>query len=158
MHPFCLRHLPRRGRFALHSAFVLISISKHNAAPLPPPGEVVRSTQRGAFPSRRRRGCMVFHSAERNYKTHRRQAIPSPLNLLNPLDPLNLHAAGVSKGDTITLGPEGPIKPKNLKNLRPARAVNPHARRACPICIVLFQGENHYGKSGKSGRCAGEDI
>ena len=70
---------------------------------------------------------MVFHSAERNYKTHRRQAIPSPLNLLNPLKPLNLHAAGVSKGDATTLGPKGPIKPKNLKNLRPARAVNPHA-------------------------------
>ena len=70
---------------------------------------------------------MVFHSAEQNYKTHLRQAIPSPLNLLNPLNPLNLHAAGVSKGDTTTLGPKGPIKPKNPKNLRPARAVNPHA-------------------------------
>ena len=38
MHPFCLRHLPRRGRFALHSAFVLISISKHNAAKTSPSG------------------------------------------------------------------------------------------------------------------------
>jgi hypothetical protein len=38
MHPFCLRHLPRRGRFALHSAFVLISISRHNIAKTSPSG------------------------------------------------------------------------------------------------------------------------
>ena len=29
MHPFCLRHLPRRGRFALLSAFVLIRCEQH---------------------------------------------------------------------------------------------------------------------------------
>ena len=46
---------------------------------------------------------MVFHSAERNYKTHR------------------------PKGDTTTLRSAGPVKLQNLKNLRPARAVNPHA-------------------------------
>jgi hypothetical protein len=35
---------------------------------------------------------MVFHSAERNYKTHRRRRYHNPLNRLNP------HAEGVSKG------------------------------------------------------------
>ena len=48
---------------------------------------------------------MVFHSAERNYKTHR------------------------PKGDTTTLRSAGAVKPKNPKNLRSARAVNPHARK-----------------------------
>ena len=33
----------------------------------------------------------------------RRGWLPSPLNPLNPLNLLNPHAAGVSKGDTITL-------------------------------------------------------
>ena len=28
-----------------------------------------------------------------------------------------------------------PVKPTNLKNPRPFRAVNPHARRACPMAI-----------------------
>ena len=46
---------------------------------------------------------MVFHSAERNYKTHR------------------------PKAATTTLGAAGAVNPKNPKNLRPARAVNPHA-------------------------------
>ena len=32
-------------------------------------------------------------------------------------------------GATITLGAAGAVKPKNPKNLRPARAVNPHARK-----------------------------
>ncbi len=40
MHPFCRlrRRLPRRGRFALRSAFVLISILRHNAAKTSPSG------------------------------------------------------------------------------------------------------------------------
>ena len=32
-------------------------------------------------------------------------------------------------GDTTTLGAADAVKPKNPKNLRPARAVNPHARK-----------------------------
>ena len=38
MHPFCLRHLPRRGRFSLRSASELISISRHNSAKSSPSG------------------------------------------------------------------------------------------------------------------------
>ena len=40
MHPFCRlrRRLPRRGRFALHSASGLISISRHSAAKTYPSG------------------------------------------------------------------------------------------------------------------------
>ena len=34
-----------------------------------------------------------------------RRAIPHPLNPVNLLNPLNPHAAGVSNGDTTTLGP-----------------------------------------------------
>ena len=61
MHPFCRlrRRLPRRGRFALRSAFVLISISRHSAAKTSPSGGGAVG-RRGAFPTRRRRGCMVF--------------------------------------------------------------------------------------------------
>ena len=46
----------------------------------------MRSTKRGAFPTPA--GRLFGFAAERNYKTHRREAaIPSPLNLLNPLNP-----------------------------------------------------------------------
>jgi hypothetical protein len=54
---------------------------------------------------------------------------PSPLNPLNLLNPLNPHAAGVSKAATTTLSHEVAVKPKNPKNLRPFRAVNPHAAK-----------------------------
>ena len=61
-----------------------------------------------------------FHSTKWNYKLIARQ------------------------GDTTTLGPEGPVKLKNLKNLRPQSGrppsplnllnpLNLHARRACPL-------------------------
>ena len=62
MHPFCLRHLPRRGRFALRSASELISTSMHSTAkssPLRGKGGT-EGTKRGAFPSRHRRGRRVF--------------------------------------------------------------------------------------------------
>ena len=61
MHPFCLRHLPRRGRFALRLASELISISRHSAAKTSPSGgSTAAGGDRGAFPTGRRPGCMVF--------------------------------------------------------------------------------------------------
>ena len=41
MHPFCLRHLPRRGRFALRSALGIISTTMHSTAKSSPSGEKV---------------------------------------------------------------------------------------------------------------------
>ena len=56
-------HFPRRGKFALRSALDLISTSRHSAARISPSGgEAVG--RRGAFPTRRRRGCMVCHRAK----------------------------------------------------------------------------------------------
>ena len=50
MHPFCLRHLPRRGRFSLRSASELISISRHSAARISPSGgDASAGGRRGAF-------------------------------------------------------------------------------------------------------------
>gem|GEM_PF-6874227 len=69
MHPFCLRHLPRRGRFALHSAFELISTLKHSAAKTSPSGG---SPRRGiGVHFRRAAGVVVWFSIPRSdYKTH----------------------------------------------------------------------------------------
>ena len=41
IHPFCLRHLPRRGRFALRSALGIISTSMHSTAKSSPSGRKV---------------------------------------------------------------------------------------------------------------------
>ena len=106
MHPFCLRHLPRRGRFALRSASELINISRHSAAKTSPSGgSTAVGGNRGAFPTGRRPGFMVFAAsgsaaAKGGIYTHRRQAIPHPLNppagsgqnLLNLLNPWALRA------------------------------------------------------------------
>ena len=52
---------PRRGNFALLSASEFISISKRSAARISPSGgDVAAGDRRGAFPARRRRGCLVF--------------------------------------------------------------------------------------------------
>ena len=51
MHPFCLRHLPQRGRFSLRSASELISISRHSAARISPSGgDAAAGGRRGVFP------------------------------------------------------------------------------------------------------------
>ena len=50
---------PRRGNFALRSAFGPISILRRSAAKTYPSGGGAVG-RRGAFPARRRRGCMVF--------------------------------------------------------------------------------------------------
>ena len=78
-------HFPRRGKFALLSAFEFISISKHSAARISPSGgDVAAGGDRGAFPARRRRGCMVFAArgsaaAAGGIYTHRHEAaIPQP--------------------------------------------------------------------------------
>ena len=54
MHPFCRlrRRLPRRGRFALRSAYYLISSTKHIAVITSPSGgSTAAGGDRGAFPS-----------------------------------------------------------------------------------------------------------
>ena len=52
---------PRRGNFALLLASEFISISKLSAARISPSGgDVAAGDRRGAFPARRRRGCLVF--------------------------------------------------------------------------------------------------
>ena len=79
---------PRRGKFALCPAFELISISKHSVANTSPSGGGAVG-RRGAFPSSEAR-LFGFRCRQAAYKTHRRQAIPSPLNPLNPLNPMNL--------------------------------------------------------------------
>ena len=63
MHPYprLRRYFPRRGKSALHSAFVLISISKHSAAKICPSGEeAAAGGRRGAFP--RAKGAVVWFS------------------------------------------------------------------------------------------------
>ena len=55
---------PRRGKSALRSASKLTSISWHSAAKTSPSGGGAVG-RRGAFPSRQRRGCMVFQRAKR---------------------------------------------------------------------------------------------
>ena len=104
MHPFCLRHLPRRGRFVLHSAFVLISISRHNIATTSPSGGSGALAPKGVHFHAPKGGCTVFAAkgsvaADRRHykKTHRplgRYHNPlnppagsgqNPLNLLTPL-------------------------------------------------------------------------
>jgi hypothetical protein len=59
-------------------------------------------------PCRRSPVVWFFHSAERNYKTHR------------------------PKGDTTTLGAAGAVNPKNPKNLRPGGPSTLTPERACP--------------------------
>ena len=88
MHPFCLRHLPRRGRFALHSASGLISISRHSAAKTSPSGGSGAQHQKGCISTRRRRGCMVF-AAKGSAAADRRHIYSLPRS-----------------GDTTTLGPK----------------------------------------------------
>ena len=51
---------PGGGRFALHSASGLISISRHSAAKTSPSGGSGAQHQKGCISTRRRRGCMVF--------------------------------------------------------------------------------------------------
>ena len=46
----CRRRLPRRGRFALHSAFELISISRHSAAKTSPSGGSGAIAPKGGAP------------------------------------------------------------------------------------------------------------
>jgi hypothetical protein len=94
---------PRRGKFALLSASEFISISKHSAARISPSGgDVAAGDRRGAFPAGEAR-LYGFPAADRRQYTHR------------------------SKGDTTTLSHVVAVKPENLQNPRPARAVNPHA-------------------------------
>ena len=70
---------PRRGRFALHSASGLISISRHSAAKTSPSGgSTAAGGDRGAFPTGAAR-LYGFHFVKRNYKIHRpKGAIPQP--------------------------------------------------------------------------------
>ena len=88
---------PRRGKFALLSASELISNSKRNVARISPSGgDVAAGDRRGAFPTHRRCGCLVFlppiggiqnSSPEGRYHHPLNQPAKSrrnPLNLLNP--------------------------------------------------------------------------
>ena len=69
-------------------------------------GSIYAAFGRGcAFPSRRRRGCKGSIPRSGIIKFIARRAIPSPLNPLNLLNPLDSHAGGVSNGDTTTLPP-----------------------------------------------------
>ena len=90
MHPFCRlrRRLPRRGRFVLHSASGLISISRHSAAKTSPSGGSGAQHQKGCISTRRRRGCMVF-AAKGSAAADRRHIYSLPRS-----------------GDTTTLGPK----------------------------------------------------
>ena len=60
----CRHHFPRRGKSTLRSASKLISNSRHSAAKTSPSGGGAVG-RRGAFPTRQRRGCMVFQRAKR---------------------------------------------------------------------------------------------
>ena len=87
MHPFwCLRHhFPRRGKSALHSAYVLIRIAMVSIEQISPTGGDAAG-RRGAFPSGRRPGLPVFPSPAR--------AVVKVLSKLAP------------KAPTTTLGPK----------------------------------------------------
>ena len=59
-------HFPRRGKFTLRSTFTLISSSKYSVAKISPSGgDADAGGRRGCISTRHRRGCLVFHSAER---------------------------------------------------------------------------------------------
>ena len=64
---------PGGGDFSALCIEMFMSLETERRENFPLRGKWCDSTKRGAFPARRRRGCMVFHSAKRNYKTHRRQ-------------------------------------------------------------------------------------
>ena len=85
-----------------------------------------RAAPIGVHFHRAKPGCLVFHSAKQNYKTHRREAaptaIPHPLNPLNLLNPLNPHADRRAK------------RPVNLKNLF-HYPLNLQRQRRCPMAI-----------------------
>ena len=85
---------------------------------------------RGAFPS----GVspVVRFSIPRSgiIKLIAQRAIPPPLNPLNLLNLLNPHARRACPLAIPQPSGRRPVKPKNPKNLRPARAVNLHALRA----------------------------
>ncbi len=52
-----------------------------------------RAAPIGVHFHRAKPGCLVFHSAKQNYKTHRREAAPTAIpHPLNPLNLLNPHA------------------------------------------------------------------
>ena len=69
IHPYprLRRYFPRRGKFALRSASKLTSNSRHSAAKTSPSGGGAVG-RRGAFPTRQRRGCMVFHARQGGFK------------------------------------------------------------------------------------------
>ena len=100
-------HFPRRGKFALLSAFEFISISKHSAARISPSGgDVAAGDRRGAFPAGA--GAVVWFSLpeaalppQAAYILIARRAIPQP-SAAKPLSNLR------------TLRPIGPVNPKNL--------------------------------------------
>ena len=82
MHPFCRlrRRLPRRGRFALHSAFELISISRHSIAKTSPSGGSGAIAPKGVH-FQRAAGAGVWFSLPKaalpptgGNKSHRREA------------------------------------------------------------------------------------
>ncbi len=67
MHPlwYLRYHLPTRERWDYKAPIssYLISIARERAAKTSPSGEsTAAGGDRGAFPSRQRRGCMVFHA------------------------------------------------------------------------------------------------
>ena len=65
------RRLPRRGRFALHSASGLISLSRHSAAKTSPSGgSTAAGGDRGAFPT----GAARFYGFRCLWQRCRRQA------------------------------------------------------------------------------------
>ena len=79
-------HFPRRGKSSCHSSFVLIRNSKIRAAKISPSGgDVAAGDRRGAFPSRRRRGCTVLRAKQSSLRRKdincARRAPPQPLGL-----------------------------------------------------------------------------
>ena len=118
--PACGGTSTRRGKSALRSAFVLISISKHSAAKICPSGEdAAAGGRRGAFPSPAGRlygfpcpqgGLPVFHSPTRAivwfYHTGAFYKLKAPTTTFAPQA-------------RQTLEPSAPSEPSAVKRLSP---------------------------------------
>ena len=105
---------------------VLMSSEAGSRADFPLRGKSPQGN-RGAFPTGRRPGFMVFAASGsaaaaggiQNSSPEGRYHNPlNPLNPLNLLNPLNPHAAGVSRGDTTPFEPFEPFEPSEPSRRR----------------------------------------
>ena len=92
---------------------------------------------KGVHFHRAKPGCTVFHSAERNYKTHRPKGDTTPSEPFEPFEPSEpSRPKGVSIGDTTTLSSRRPLRPLERSEHNPS--IQP-APSGAPLFILRRQ-------------------